>query len=674
MPVAAKTTTCPLDCPDGCALEVEVAGGRVTRIGAAEDSAHTAGFICGKVTGFGKRLYHPERVLHPLRRVGPKGEGGFERMSWDEAIDTVAGNLAAIAERWGGEAILPFHYGGSNGLVTDELLDYLLFSRLGASRLAKTICALPATQVALGMYGKMPGVDFGDYPRAKAIVVWGANPRGSNIHLVPHLQEARRRGAWIAQVDPRRTLASGEVDLHLPVLPGQDLPLALGLIERWRAAGRLDGEFLERHADGLEPLLERARGWPLERAARVTGVAPEAIAELADRLADSDPALVRCGWGPERNRNGAQAMAAILAIPALLGKFGVRGGGYTLSNNGAVRFDRDAVIGPIDWRTRSLNMSQLGRLLGTAATGEALGSPLDPPIKALFVYNANPAATVPDQRAVLRGLAREDLFTVVHDQVMTDTARWADVVLPAVTFLEGHDLRAGYGAFMLGGVVPVVEPAGEAISNMQLFSRLGRALGFDDEAFGLDDGELLRRAAAAVTLPGAEVDVERIAAGRQQHYDFDGAPPVQMATSRPLTADGKIHLTPPVLGAEPYRWLPPDDDWSLALISPAGPRLTNSTFGESNLARLAVTLHPEDAAARGLARGDRVRVVNQRGEVHCRLDTSAAVRPGVAAMPKGVWARASLNGLTATTLCPDDGQVVGGAACFNDARVEVEAL
>ena len=298
MAATTRTTTCPLDCPDACALDVEVTDGRVTRIGAAADSAHTAGFICGKVTGFTKRLYHRERILHPLRRVGPKGEGGFERISWDEAIDTIAGNLRAVAERWGGEAILPFHYGGSNGLVTDEFLDFLFFSRLGASRLSKTICALPATQVAQGMYGKMPGVAFSDYPRAKAIVVWGANPRGSNIHLVPYLQQARRRGAWIAQVDPRRTLADSEVDLHLPVLPGQDLPLALALIERWRAAGQLDREFLAGHADGLAPLLEQAAEWPLERAAQVTGLTAAAIAELADRLAAQQPLPGALRLGP----------------------------------------------------------------------------------------------------------------------------------------------------------------------------------------------------------------------------------------------------------------------------------------------------------------------------------------------------------------------------------------
>ncbi len=663
-----RHTTCVMDCPDACALEVEVTDGRVTRIGAAPESAHTGGFICGKVAGFHRRLYHAERVLTPLRRVGPKGAGSFEPIAWDEAVETVAGNLAAIRDRWGGEAVLPFHYGGSNGLVTDDLLDELFFSKLGASRLDKTICAVPATRVATGMYGKMPGVAFPDYVHARTIVVWGANPKGSNIHLVPWLREAKRRGAWIATVDPRRNLAADEADLHLPVLPGQDLPLALALVRRWQERGQLDGEFLERWADGAEPLLERAAEWPVARAAAVAGVDEDAIVELADRLAGSRPAVVRCGWGLERNRNGGQAIAAVLAIPALLGLFGERGGGYTLSNNGAVEFDRAAVLGAIDWRTRILNMTQLGRLLDPAAG-------LEPPIKALFVYNANPAATVPEQRAVLAGLAREDLFTVVHEQVMTDSCRWADIVLPAVTFLEGRDVRAGYGAYVVGGASPVVEPAGQAVTNAALFCELARALGWDDEPFLWDDEELQRRVAAAIRLPDGRPDPATVVAGGQQTYGFgDGGGPVQLVNSLPRTNDGRIHLTPPVLGSEPFRWLPPDDRWPLSLVTPASHRLITSTLGESNLERLKVTLHPDDAAARGLAGGEPVRVWNDRGEVHCLLAVEGSVRPGVASMPKGAWARSSLNGLTSTALCPDDGQVVGEAACFNDARVDVARL
>ncbi|MDX1500716.1 MAG: molybdopterin-dependent oxidoreductase [Thermoanaerobaculia bacterium] len=664
MSATIRYTTCVLDCPDACGLEVEVRDRRVVAIRAAPGDAATGGFICGKVTHFHRRLDHPERILHPMRRAGVKGDGRFERITWEEAVDAVAGRLAEVRDRWGGEAILPFHYGGSNGLLTDDLVDDLLFARLGASRLAKTICAVPATRVALGMYGKMPGVAFSDFPEARLIVVWGANPKGSNIHLVPWLKEARRRGARVVTVDPRRTLAEGDVDLHLPVLPGQDLAVALALIHRWETRGELDRHFLERWADGVEPLLEAAREWTLERAARTAGVEVADLARLADLLAEADPALVRCGWGLERNRNGAQAIAAVLAIPALLGKFGKRGGGYTLSNNGAVKLDRGRLLGRLDWSTRRLNMTQLGRLLA---------GPLEPPVKALFVYNANPAATVPEQRAVLAGLARDDLFTVVHEQVMTDTARFADVLLPARTFFEGHDLRSGYGSYVVGGIRPVVEAAGEAISNMELFGRLGRALGFDDPVFGWDDDELLRRAAEALEIPGGN-GAATLAAGGRVTYGFEGAAPIPFVNSFPLTADGKVHLTPPDLGAEPYRYREPERDHPLALVTPASHRLINSTLGETNLPRLEVTLHPDDARARGVAAGDAVRVWNDRGEVRCRLAVSAAVRPGVASMPKGAWRRSSENGLTSTALCPDDAQVVGDAACFNDARVEVAAV
>ena len=306
--------------------------------------------------------------------------------------------------------------------------------------------------------------------------------------------------------------------------------------------------------------------------------------------------------------------------------------------------------------------------LGWALTG----GELEPPIRALFVYNANPAATVPNQNRVLAGLRREDLFTVVFEQVMTDTARWADVVLPAATFLEAHDLRVSYGSYVAGGVVPVVEPAGEARSNMQAFAALGRAMGFTDEAFTWSDEELLRRAAGALRLAGRPVDPERILAGGRETYDFPGPRPVQFGTVFPQTADGKIHLAPEVLGADAYRWQPPAAAHPLALISPGSRRLISSTMGEYNLDLLEVTLHSADAAARGISDGDPVRVFNDLGEVLCRARLSDRVRPGVASMPKGAWRRASANGATATALCPDHVSDVGGAACFNDARVEVE--
>lgn len=664
------TTTCVMDCPDGCGLEVRVQDGRVTSIG--PDRSGGTDFICSKVARFDRRLYAPERITKPMRWVGEKGSGEFEEISWDEALDEIVERFAAIQAEWGGEAILPYHYGGSNGILTDGLLDDLFFARLGSSRLAKTICAVPATEVAVGMYGKMPGVPFDDYPLAQCIVIWGANPKGSNIHLVPHLKEARRRGAFIAVVDPKRTLGDSDVDLHLPVLPGQDLPVALAMIEHWRRTDRLDQAFLTEQANGLETLLERAAEWSLERAAEVSGVPASDIECLAERLADSSPAIVRCGWGLERNRNGAQSIAAVLAIPALLGKFGVRGGGYTLSNNGGKSFDRDAVLGPIEHSTRVLNMTQLGRLIDPKSNELA-----SPPLKALFVYNANPVASTPHQASIERGLARDDLFTVVHEQVMTDTARWADLVLPAVTFLEGTDLRVSYGEYVAGGIRPVVEPAGEARSNMQLFAELAKRMGFDDEAFTWSDDEILRRCAGSLTLAGQRGN-GALSSGRRQPYGFGDADGdnsvVQFGSVRPATPSGKVELAAPRLGPEPYLWLSPDDDFPLAMITPATAQLTNSTFGESSLDTLRVEIHPDDAASRDLSTGDAVRVFNSLGEVHCHARVSPSVRPGVVSMPKGTWKRSSLNGYTSVALCPDDGQAVGDAACFNDARVEVVRL
>lgn len=659
-------TTCVMDCPDTCALEVEVEEGRIQRIGGAHNHPITRGFICDKISRFGRRVYHGDRVLYPQRRRGPKGAGRFERISWDDAIAQITERFQQILRQWGGEAILPYHYGGSNGLLTDGLLDDLYFAKLGASRLARTLCAAPATEVAIGMYGKMPGVAFEDYRYAKFILIWGANPKVSNIHLMPFVRQAKREGAFIAVVDPQKNFASHEIDLHLPVRPGTDLPVALAMIRFWQEAGQLDLEFLRQWADGLEPLLQQAEAWPLERAAAEADVAPEAIRALAQSYAASTPAVIRCGWGLERNRNGGQAIAAILAMPALLGKFGVRGGGYTLSNNGTAKLEATKVVGHHPWRTREINMTQLGQAL----TGD-----LQPPIQGLFVYNCNPAVTVPDQSAVLRGLAREDLFTVVFEQVMTDTAKYADILLPATTFLEHHDIRCSYGSYVVGGTQPAIPAVGEAKSNVEVFAALGRAMGWRDEPFFWDAQTCLHKVAQALTLNGRPAEVALLATGRIQGYDFPGPTPIQFKTVFPLTPDGRIHLTPPVLGKTPFRFQPATSErFPLALISPASSKMISSTLGEFNYPELRLTLHPADAESRNIVDGDEVRVFNELGEVICRARVSERIRPGVVILPKGAWRKASKNGLTATALCPAEVNEVAGGACFNDARVEVEKV
>jgi anaerobic selenocysteine-containing dehydrogenase len=665
MAAASKTmtTTCPMDCPDTCALEVAVAGGRIDAIRPSDKNPTTGGFICSKIAGFAQRVYHPDRLLYPMRRMGPKESAKFARISWDEAIAEITSRFREIIGRWGGEAIVPYHYGGSNGYLSDDFIDSFYFAKLGASRLARTLCAAPAGAVAKGMYGKMPGVAFEDYPCAKFILIWGANPKASNIHLVPFLRQAKRNGAFVAIVDPLRNFTAGEADLHLPVFPGADLPVALAMIRLWKENGKLDFAFLREHADGLETLLAAAEAWPLERAAAAARVPAEQIGRLAETYAALSPAVVRLGWGLERNRNGGQAMAAIMAMPALLGKFGVRGGGYTLSNSGAARLDEEKLLGKVDWNTRELNMAELGALLGNG---------VEPPVKALFIYNCNPVATAPDQAAVLRGLVREDLFTVVHDQVMTDTAKYADILLPATTFLEHYDIRRGYGSYVVGGAQPVIDACGEAKPNEAVFAALGRAMGWDDAPFTWDTAACVGKVIEAIHLDGRPVDLASLAQGGVRRYDFPGAHPVLFENVFPRTPNGRIQLTPAALGPKPYTFDPVESkELPLALVSPATSKMISSTLGEYNYRELRVALNPGDAAARGIRDGDVVRVFNELGEVICRARVDDHLREGVVSIPKGAWRKSSLNGFTATALCPATTNVVAGGACYNDARVEV---
>ncbi len=661
-------TSCVLDCPDTCSLEVTVRDGAIEKIGPGDGNPITGGFICSKVRRFGARVYHEDRVLHPMRRVGPKGGGEFERISWDEAIATITERFRAIREQDGGEAILPFFYGGSNGFMTDELIDSLYFARLGASRLDKTICAAPTTAVARDMYGKMAGVAFSDYPEAECILVWGANPKASNIHLVPYLREAKRRGAFIVVVDPIQQLSSDLADLHLPVYPGADLPLALGMTHAWAKAGKLDESFLSEHAAGLDPLLAAAASWPLEKAAEEARVEIAGVRELMDRFAQASPALLRCGWGLERNRNGGHAVAAILAMPALLGKFGQLGGGYTLSNSGAGGLETSRLWDDMSSTTRTINMTELASTLNDP--GRLAGAP----IRGLFVYNCNPVATVPDQNGVMRGLSRDDLFTVVSEQVMTDTARYADILLPATTFLEHRELKRSYGNYVVGATKPVIAPRGETRTNPELFQELGRAMGFEDEAFRWSADETLAKVIAAIRLNGKPVSPEPLRDGKVHGYDFDGPSPIQFENVFPGTSDGKIQLTPGCLGKTPYEYRPVRSKaYPLALISPATSKTVSSTLGEFNLASMKLTIHPDDAASRGIASGDRVRVFNDLGEVECPVLVDAHVRAGVVQLPKGAWMKSSLNGRLATALTPAHVNEVAGGACFNDARVEVES-
>ena len=657
-------TACPLDCPDSCTLEVTVEKGRVVKLDGGTANPSTRGYICGKVRRFAERIYGEDRLLYPAVRKGPKGQGTFTRVTWDEALDHIAARMREIRDAHTAEAILPFCYGGSNGLLTQDTNDTAFFRAFGTSRLARTVCAAPTGAANLALYGKMPGVTYQDYVHARLIVMWGVNPGASGIHLIPFVKEARAAGAKLVVIDPRATALARQADLHLQIRTGTDLPVALALHRFLFETGQANAAFLAEHTTGAERLRERAAEWTFERAAAVADVSADALQQFASMYALAEPALIRCGWGLERNRNGGSAAAAVLALAAVAGKFGVRGGGFSMSNSAswgitAAAWMNDTPEPP----TRLVNMNHLGR---------ALTEYDDPPVQMLFVYNCNPLATMPDQARVLKGLQREDLFTVVHEQVFTDTCRYADVVLPATTFLEHYDIARGYGPISLQLVQRVIEPVGEARPNAEMFSDLAGRLGV-----GVPEEETDTLMRIVSKLPeSASAGLMATGIGDPP---FAGAP-IQFVDVFPLTPDRKVHLFPPELdagapaGLYGYQPDPATADYPLALISPASEKTVSSTLGELRERAAVLRMSPEDAAARGLSTDDPVRVFNALGEVHCPLAVDKDLPPGTVALAKGLWRKSTYNGMTSNVLCPDSLTDLGGGACFNDARVQVASL
>jgi anaerobic selenocysteine-containing dehydrogenase len=656
-------TACPLDCPDTCSLAVSVEKGRLTRIDGSHRQAVTGGYICSKVRRFGDRVYGSDRLRRPGLRVGAKGDGRFRDVSWEEALDAVATRMREVRARDGSEAILPVSYGGSNGLVTQDTADAQLFRRLGTARLARTVCAAPTTTAAAALYGRMPGVTYADYDHAKLIIVWGANPSTTGIHLVPHVRAAVKAGAALVVIDPRRTPLAKQADIHLAVRPGTDVAVALAMHRFLFEEGHADAAFLNGHARGADELRERAAEWTLERAAVTADIDVDLLERVAELYAETSPAVIRCGWGLERNRNGGNAAMAVLALPAVAGKFGVRGGGFSMSNSGAWPLDPEAWIEADEPDTRLVNMNRLGR---------ALTEYRDPPVQMLFVYNANPAVTMPDQNRVLRGLGRDDLFTVVFDQVMTDTARWADVVLPATTFLEHYDIARSYGAVNLQLVQPVIEPVGDSRPNVEVFAALAARLGLPGSGAAETDPEALMHVTGAMPEP---VRDSLLRCGTAE--PLCPVRPVQFDDVFPRTPDGRVDLFPEALercapaGLYAYRADAPAENYPLVLLSPASEKTVTSTLGELRPRLAALQIHPRDAEARHLGTGNTVRVFNALGEIHCPVMLNPDMKPGTVGLPKGLWRKSTMNGSTANALVADAPTDIGGGACFNDVRVEV---
>jgi anaerobic selenocysteine-containing dehydrogenase len=661
---------------------VHVQDGRAVRVMGNPDQPVTRGFLCVKTNHYLERVYSPDRVLYPMRRTGPKGSGQFARISWDEALAEIAARFQAISLEYGAEAILPFSYAGTIGLLQYGSMDRRFFHRLGASRLARTICSAAGEAGMFATNGAKMGPDPEDMVNAKLIVVWGVNVISSNVHQWPIIQAARRNGAQLVVIDPYRYRAAREADWHISPRPGTDAALALGIMNVLIAEDLLDHDYIERYTLGFDQLKERVWEWTPERAAEVTGVPAAEIRRLAHLWHESRPGVLRVGYGLQRHTNGGETVRAIAMLPALTGHWRDAGGGFLLSNSSSYGFNEAALKRP------DLMPAPIPREINMIELGKALTEVSEPPVKALFVYNTNPANTAPNQMKVLEGLSREDLFTVVHEQLFTDTCRWADIVLPATTQLEHLDLMSSYWHLYLQLNEPAIDPLGEAIPNTELFRRLAAAMGFAEPCFRDSDADLIRQALDTRSPYLAGITLERL---QQEPIIKVNRAPAPFAEGGFQTPSGKVEFYSAALAGAEHDPLPsyvppaesPDGSpelfrtYPLQLVSPAAHHFLNSSF--ANLGSMmqlekapTLYLNPVDAEARGLISGDWVRVFNERGSVRLQVQTGDWSRPGVAITPTIWWSRFMPDGVGINALTTDRPSTLGGGASFHTNLVQVE--
>jgi anaerobic selenocysteine-containing dehydrogenase len=651
-----KITACSLDCPDSCSLEVTVENGQMVAIDAAAEGANpfTNGWICAKVKHTPQLLHGPDRITKPLRRTGAKGSGEFTEITWDEALDLFAERISQAIATNGWQSIVPYLYSSSAGNLGRHGLSPLVWEHLGAARTDITICAATVTEAWERTYGAMASADPADIEHSQLIVVWGANPNVSHPHLSPVIEERRRAGAQLIVVDPRRTPIAARADLHLAVRPGTDGVLAMAIAALLRRDGHIDTAFVERWVDGGDEYLAACEEWTVARAAEICGLEAADIERFAEMYGTIRPAMLRVGWGQERNRNGGSASRAVFALPALAGHFGVPGSGVFNSIDGGVGYEdaavRRGIVGdaPVPDR-RAINMNRLGRILVDDEGGR---------VEVLFVQGSNPAATCPEQAIVLQGLARDDLFTVVHDLTMTDTAQFADLVLPATSQFEVDEVVGSYGSFVMQEAPPVIPRVGESRTNDEVSVGVGVRLGLDSRQWDPSPERIRRLALGDRVLPF----MKRPAAGTVQFRDIYPEAKVQLLCD----VEGVDHV--PVYRANDVPGLP------ITLITPATSRTTSSMFGNIAPASADIHLYPVDAQARGLVSGDRAHVTDGRHTIEATVAIDATLRPGLATMPKGMWRRDGHHGFTANVFAPDHLSDLAGGASFNDALVEVSAI
>jgi anaerobic selenocysteine-containing dehydrogenase len=664
---------CPHDCPDTCAIRVTVRDGVAIKVQCDPDHPPTHGALCTKVSRYTERTYHPQRVLHPLRRCGPKGSARFEQVGWDEALGDIAARLQAIAAR-DPQAILPYSYAGTMGLLQGESMDRRFFHRLGASQLDRTICSSAGGEALAATYGGKIGMHLEHYAESRLIVIWGSNSIASNLHFWTFAQAAKRNGAKLVCIDPRKTETADKCHEHIALLPGTDGALALGVMHELIVHDGLDHDYIERHTEGWPALRERALQWPPERCAQVCGIDAGTVRAFARDYATLAPAAIRLNYGMQRVRGGGNAVRLIAILPCLVGAWRHRAGGLLLSASGWFPVDRAALQRPDlmpSPRPRTINMSTIGDDLLREASAD-----FGPKIEALVVYNSNPVAVAPESAKVVQGFLRDDLFSVVIEQFMTDTADLADYVLPATTQLEHFDIHASYGHTYVLLNQPAIAALGESRPNTQIFRDLAQRMGLPDACFGDSDEQMARAAFAG------RVGFDALLENGWVKLPIPEAP---FADGGFATPSGKCLIDSPIHGVPDH--VPNHESalssprlaqrYPLAMISPPARNFLNSSFVNVQSLRdiegePLLEIHADDARRRGIEGGEPVRVFNDRGEYLCKAVVSARARPGVVNGLGVWWRKLGMAGTNVNQVTHQRLTDIGRAPSFYDCLVEVQ--
>lgn len=681
---------CPHDCPDTCALLVTVEDGVATAVKGDPDHPTTAGVLCTKVARYTERTYHAERLLHPLRRIGKKGEGKFERISWDEALATIAARLKPIAAR-APEAILPYSYCGTMGLLQGESMSSRFFNKIGASLLDRTVCATAGATGYKYTIGASVGTDMEQFQNAKLIIIWGGNPIASNLHFWTRAQEAKRNGAKLIAIDPYRSLTAEKCHQHIAPLPGTDAALALGLMHVLIAEDLLDHDYIALHTLGFEQLKARVAEWTPERVAETCGITVAEVVDLARLYGATakagEPVAIRVNYGVQRVRGGGTAVRNIACLPALVGAWRHAAGGIQLSSSGSFPSNKVALQRPdlLKSMPRTINMTTIGDDLLRPASPE-----FGPAVEAVIVYNSNPVAIAPDSSKVAAGFAREDLFTVVLEHFQTDTVDYADIVLPATTQLEHVDTHTSFGHLYMMANNAAIAPLGESKPNTEIFRLLAAAMGFDDPCFRDSDDELASIAFNTQDVRAVHFDWESLKLKGWQKLNMPEAPFAQGGFTTP---SGKCEFYSAAMeadGLDPLpTYLPPYESvasnpqlakkYPLAMISPPARNFLNSSFVNVKSLRSAegephLDIHPDDAAKRGIFDADMVRIHNDRGSFIAKARVTDKARPGLVVGLSVWWKKLAKDGKNANEVTSQRLTDMGRAPTFYDTLVEIERV